>query len=123
MAKNKHHQAGVTLVETLVALAILGAVTSSILVLIAQNTRFEADARERVFAAAAADNIMVETLLDTTSLDTGEEIGVARFREYEWEYRRRVSETPVEDVVRIDIRVLSAAEQSIANVTTLKDQQ
>ena len=45
MVNNKHFQDGITLVETLVALAILGAVTSSIVVLIAQNTRFEADAR------------------------------------------------------------------------------
>lgn len=116
-------QAGITLVETLVAIAIMGVVASSTLVLIAQNTRFTSDARERMFASVAADNVMVETLLNTTDLSVGEEIGVARFRGYEWEFRRRITEVNIEGVWRIDIIVENADGQSIANITSLRGAQ
>ena len=41
-SKRRAGQHGITLVETLVALAVMGLVTVAILILIGQNTRFTA---------------------------------------------------------------------------------
>lgn len=114
-------QSGVTLVETLVALAIMGLVTASILVLIGQNTRFTASAQDRTYASIAADNLMVEALAHSGVIEIGETSGDINFAAREWRYRRTISETSVRNLLRIDIQILDGVEgQVIANVTTLR---
>ncbi len=112
---------GVTLVETLVALAIMGLVTVSILVLVGQNTRFIASAQDRTYASIAADNLMVQALADRRPLETGEELGDIEIAGRGWRYRRVVTETGIDGVYRLDIQILDGNEQQVlANATTLK---
>ena len=118
-------QRGVTLVETLVALAIMGLVTTSILILIGQNTRFAASAQERTIASIAVDNLMVETLALSGAIETGEETGEVTVGARKWRYRRIVTESGVSNLFRIDIQVFSETaenntEQVIARATTLR---
>ncbi len=118
-AANK--QRGITLVETLVALAIMGLVTASILVLVGQNTRFTASAQDRTYASIAADNLMVEALAAPGPVVTGEEFGDINVAAREWRYRKTVAETGVSGLVRIDINVLGEdGDQVLANATTLR---
>ena len=114
-------QRGVTLVETLVALAIMGLVTSSLLVLVGQNTRFLTSARDRTYASIAIDNLMVESLAISSRLEFGEEFGQIEVAGREWEFRRTITETGVINVSRIDIAVFSpGSQQVIANASTLR---
>ncbi|MBT8473718.1 MAG: type II secretion system minor pseudopilin GspI [Marinicaulis sp.] len=120
MAK-RNRQEGITLVETLVALAVMGLTATAILVLIGQNTRFATDAREQTFAAIALDNLMVETLLDPNLNETGEEVGPVIYDGYEWNFRRTITDTPIDGIVRIDLVITDVATaQVIARATTLR---
>ena len=121
MSAPKHRkQLGLTLVETLVALAVMGLVAASVLTLIGQNTRFASDARERMYAEIALDNIMVETLALSDTLsdqDTGE-ISVAG-RNFTW--TRTITQTGIGGVRRIDVSVNApGGAQTLARATTLR---
>lgn len=113
-------QRGVTLVETLVALAIMGLVTTAILILIGQNTRFTANAFERTYASIAADNLMVETLARTSSVELGEETGEIIVSGQSWPFTKVISETAIEGAYLVDIRVhATSSDQVIARATTI----
>ena len=123
VAANK--QRGITLVETLIALAIMGLVTTTILVLVGQSTRFTAAAQDRAYASIAADNLMVQELALSGSVETGEEFGDVEIAAREWKYRRIVTETGVTDLFRVEIQIIAEVqegegEQVIARVTTLR---
>ena len=114
-------QRGMTLVEVLVALAILGFVAAAVLSLISQNTRFVAAAEERMIASMLADNLMVEALATATRLEQGVSDGQTEFGGRSWTYSQTVTEIGVTRLVRVDIIVRdSAGRQSLASATTLK---
>ena len=117
--RQRKRQKGVTLVETLVALAVMGLVAGSVLALVAQNTRFAAAARDRTFAAVAADNIMVRELVLSGPIEIGERFGETEVAGREWAYRVTVIESGVDNIFRIDVDILDG-EQAIANVVTLR---
>lgn len=112
---------GMTLIEVLVALAILGLVAAAIVALIGQNTRFITDAEERVLAGMLADNLMVEALARTTPLERGTSEADHAFARRAFRATTTVTEAGGEDVVRIDIAIASAASsQTLARATTIK---
>lgn len=114
-------QRGVTLVETLVALAVMGFVVSSLLVLIGQNTRFSAAMRDKTFAQIAADNLMVEALILSEALEIGETEGEIEISGAPMKYRRIIGETWVGDVLRIDITVAAPdSEQTLAQAVSMR---
>lgn len=117
-------QKGITLVETLVALAVMGLVTSSILALIAQNTRFTAAARDRTYASIAADNLMVRELALEQQIELGDQFGETEAAGRDWPYRITIIESGVEDLYRIDVDILDeTGEQVIASAVTLRREQ
>ncbi|WP_375202897.1 type II secretion system minor pseudopilin GspI [Hyphococcus sp.] len=100
-------QQGVTLVETLVALAVMGFVIGALLVLLGQNTRFASAMRDRTMASIAADNLMVEAMVLRDAAEIGESEGEVTIGGETLRYRRAVIETGVEDIVRIEIDILA----------------
>ncbi len=120
-ADRKYAQAGVTLVETLVALAVMGFVISGLLVLVGQNTRFAAAMEDKTYAAVAADNLMVEALTLTSALEIGEIEGGVSVGDRPMQYRRVVSEAGVEGVLRIDIEITAPqSDQVLAGAVSLR---
>lgn len=115
----RSRQGGITLVETLVALAIMGLTTSAILVLVGQNTRFAAQANERVYASIAADNLMVEALALNGPVDSVEEEGTVTVADREYQFKKTIAETGVINVVRVDIEMLTPEGQSLSRAQTL----
>lgn len=106
-------QRGVTLVETLVALAVMGFVVGALLVLIGQNTRFSAAMRDKTMAQIAADNLMVEAMVKSDALVIGETEGDIEIGGELMRYDRVIVETGVGDVLRIEISVSSAADGQV----------
>lgn len=114
-------QRGLTLVEVLVALAILGLVAAAIMALIAQNTRFLSAAEDRLVAGILLDNEMTEALARTERFELGDEAREADFGGRPWIVERRVIESGIEGVIRLEVNVKERTRGQIAaSATTLK---
>ena len=121
---SRNSQRGLTLIETLVALAIMGFVAASILVLVGQNTRFAAAARDRTYAAIVADNVMVREMALAGPIEVGEIFGETELAGRAWPYRVTIVETAVAGVLRIDVDVFDEeGGQVIASALTLRKVQ
>ena len=113
-------QSGLTLVETLVAMAILAAVAISAYALLSQGANFAASERDRLSASIVADNLMVEELLDEASPDLGEDSGEVQFAGRVFEWSAIISESG-EDLRRIELTVrLQGSPQVLARLETVK---
>lgn len=120
-ADPSHRERGITLVETLVALAVMGFVIAGLLALVGQNTRFAASMQDRTYASIAADNLMVEAMTLQGATELGVIDGEIAVGDRVWAFERTVSETTVEDMVRIDIEITPVGgEQVLAHATTLR---
>jgi len=117
---NANRQRGLTLIETLVALLVMGLTTVSILVLVGQNTRFAMQANERMYASVAVDNEMVKALIYSGRLETGTEEGDATTAGREFKFRKTITETAVPGLIRIDIEILSPSGQVLARAQTVR---
>lgn len=96
---------GFTLVEVLVAVAVLAVTLSAFIVggsRYADNGRYLQD---RTLALWVARNRMVEYHIAQEWPDTGNEEGTESMGGREWEWQARISESPDSAVRRIDIEV------------------
>lgn len=69
----RRRQSGMTLVETLVALAILTSVVISAYAMLVQSARFAVAEQDRLIAAIVADNEAAKLMIRQAPLDQGEE--------------------------------------------------
>ena len=123
-AQTRKTQRGLTLIETLVAMAILGLVVTAILALISQSARFMSASEDRVAAGILADNLMVEAMANAAPLERGDAEEPTSFVGAEWITKQTVTDTGVDGLVRIDIAVRRAdSAQVLATATTLKAEQ
>lgn len=114
-------QRGLTLIETLVAMAILSLVVTAILGLIGQSSRFMSTSEDRVIAGVLVDNLMVETMAGAAPLERGEAESEIEFAGANWIARQTVNEIGVDGLVRVDLAVRRAdSAQVLAAATTLK---
>lgn len=113
-------QKGLTLIETLVALAILAGVVLAAYAMVAQSSRFAALEQERLIASIIADNRAAEMLLRAAPPDQGEEAIDVEAAGRKWVAKSLVTEAG-EDLLRVEISVTRAGdEQALARVDTLR---
>lgn len=121
MTTKRSRARGFTLIETLVALAILGAVVTAVLALISQSARFVATSEDRLLAGVLADNLMVDALAGAAPLERNETEAEVEFAGSLWATRQLIVETGLAGVVRIDVSVRRAgSQQTLAAATSLK---
>ncbi len=114
-------QRGLTLVETLVALAILAGVVLAAYSMIAQSARFAAIEQERLIAGIVADNQTTQTLLSAAPPSQGEEVTEIEAAGRKWTVTRVVTEAS-EDLLRVDIAVRGdGGVQILARVKSLRE--
>jgi general secretion pathway protein I len=106
---NLRVRSGFTLIEVLVALAVvalalLGLTRTAAL----QVNDFDA-LRERTLAGWVASNVLTETRLASALPATGQSDGRVEFAAHAWRWTRDVSATPDPEIRRIDIRVFAGA--------------
>lgn len=112
---------GFTLVETLVALLVLGLVGAAAIALVGQNLRAAASVENRLYASILADNAMVDALARDGALERGETDEAAELAGRKWTIVRTVSDAPVAGLARIDVAVrLEGGAQTFARATTLR---
>lgn len=96
---------GFTLLEMLVAMAVLSLGALALLNLAGQNTRAAGVMEERLFAAVVAENRAVEALTSPAPPTFGEATGTERAGSLDLRWTRRVSPTAQPGMVRIEVRV------------------
>jgi general secretion pathway protein I len=113
-------RSGFTLVEVLVAIAILGLVAVSVFALIGQSTNLNVAAEQHSLAAIAADNVMVERLSLSAPLEKGSSSGQVELGGRQWKYSVEVLDSGVSGVVRINVAIRNNRDQILASISTLK---
>lgn len=114
---------GLTLIETLVALAILAGVVLSVYVVLGQSTQFAATEQERLIAGVVADNEMIDLLIRPQPPSQGEEETTVGMAGRDWRVRRTVLAAG-DDLLSIRVSVTRASDgQTLARIETLRSAQ
>ncbi len=98
-------QSGFTLLEILIALAILALSLSATIKAVSDFTGNQAYLRDRTLAIWVARNVLVEHQVESVWPGSGERKGLMDMSEREWRWQARYSNTDEPDLRRIDIEV------------------
>lgn len=120
MRCNRRVQAGLTLVEVLVATLVLGTAVSAFLALMGQQAANADALRENILARIAAENAMVEVLLaESRGTREGQgEITVGE-RTFLWEAVRAPAPLDGIDILTVSV-TLDEGERILASLETLR---
>ena len=112
---------GFTLIEILVALAVLSLSAMALLNLAGENTRTAAAVEARTLAAVIAENRAVEALVAPSPPALGRSGGADRLADRTWRWARLVSRTADPKILRIDVLVQAPdARRTAAEVTVFR---
>jgi general secretion pathway protein I len=116
---SRHGQAGFTLIEMIVGLAVLSLGLVALLNVTGENVRAAGTIREAVVGQIVAENHLVEAMLAGEELEAGTTTGEEGMAGRRWTWRRIVSPTANAGMQRIDVSVHPAdgADQGRAAAT------
>ncbi len=118
---HRRRQCGMTLIEVLVAFAILSGLALSVLTLVGQNAQYMLTAEEKLLASIAADNLLTNDLAIRETPPAGETEGSVTIAERPFAFRRVTVEIG-ERAVMIDYEVRRAgSEQVLSRASALKE--
>ncbi len=98
-------QLGMTLIEVMVALAIIGLALTAATVSIGQVISSANSMRDRTYANWIAQNQLAEIRLAGELPRTGRTTGEVFYAGVDWVWEANVSETGVENLLRVDVSV------------------
>jgi general secretion pathway protein I len=107
----KSRRKGFTLVEVLVALAIVSIALMSALRAAGQGTNNVGELRSRLLAGWVAENLLAEHRARADWLPLGVQRGSAREGGLDFSWREEIIATPNAAFRRVDVRVFAAAEE------------
>ncbi|MDQ2696256.1 MAG: type II secretion system minor pseudopilin GspI [Pseudomonadota bacterium] len=103
---------GFTLLEVLVALAVLAVALSALIKAAGESAANVAYLRDRTFAVWVATNVANANLRDADWPAVGSSDGSTELAGREWRWERRVSDTSQEDLRRLDIIVTAPGDDA-----------
>jgi general secretion pathway protein I len=99
---------GFTLIEVVVAMAVVALGMMAVFRVVHDTVNNSAYLRDRTFATWIADNRLVELRLGTELPSVDRTEGEVEFANQQWRWVASVSQTPVAELRRIDVRVRRA---------------
>lgn len=118
---NMKRQRGMTLIEVLVAFAILSGIALSVLTLVGQNAQYMLTAEEKLLASIAADNLLTNDLALRETPSAGERDGQITIADRPFAFRRIVVEIG-ERAVMIDYEIRRQdGEQVLSRASAMKE--
>lgn len=109
---------GFTLIEVMVAMAIAALGLAAVAASVSQMVDAGAAMQQRSYASWIAQNKIAEMRLANVIPDVSESSGDTIFANREWIWRATVSDTGVENLFRVDVRVgLAGGDENIRTVT------
>ncbi len=110
-------QAGFSLIEVLVALAVIGIAVGALLTVQSESARTMTALEQRHLAQIVAENRMVEQRLGPPP-PVGTTEGTMRLADRQWRWRMQVRRTAEAELNRIELSVTAAeADQVLARLT------
>lgn len=110
---------GFTLLEVLVALAVLAIAMAALIKGGAENTRAAAYLRDKTLAQWVAMNVIAEQRLSAGWPSTGTKRGMEEMAKHEWHWELKVAETFDEDVRRLEVAVRGSDDKEGAPLINL----
>ena len=103
--KNKHRQAGFTLVEILVSLAIMSVVLGALIQAAGASANNAGRLRDRTIAQWVGSNRLAEMQISGTFPDTGSKNGNTEMLGNTWYWKTVVQKVEDDDLRRVDIEI------------------
>ncbi len=110
---------GFTLLEVLVALAVLAFAMAALIKTGAENARSAAYLRDKTLGQWVAMNVIAEQRLEAAWPATGTKHGSEEMALHEWFWELRVAETFDEDVRRLEVAVRATDDKQQGPLVTL----
>jgi general secretion pathway protein I len=115
----KRRSDGFTLLEVLVALAVLAVTMGAVIKAVGGYTANQAYLRDRILATWVARNVLVEQQVKDSWPGVGDLRGSAKMGGREWGWLGKVSQTEEEDLRRLDVEIRPIDEEDSAPIAVL----
>lgn len=112
-------QRGFTLIEVLVALAIIATALFALSRVVGQTVNHTSYLDEKVIASWVAQNLIADIELYPDRVEPGTSKGTAEMAGREWPWERRVEATEDPDLKRVEISVSSEKYRKISPLVTM----
>jgi general secretion pathway protein I len=103
----RRHAAGFTLLEVLIALAVLALSMGAAIKAVSDYTNNQAYLRDRTMAMWVARNVLVQFQVENEWPDVGESKGTEDMGRREWRWLAVISQTEEAELRRLDVKVFS----------------
>jgi general secretion pathway protein I len=103
----RRHAAGFTLLEVLIALAVLALAMGAAIKAVSDYTNNQAYLRDRTMAMWVARNVLVQFQVENEWPEVGERKGTEDMGSREWRWLAVISQTEEAELRRLDVKVFS----------------
>ncbi len=111
-------QSGLTLIEVMVSLVVISLALTAAAVSLGQVISSTNSMRDRTYASWIGQNRLAELRLSGELPDTGRTNGEVQYAGVDWRWETNISETGVENLLRIDVSVIAPEREDPAWTVT-----
>ena len=109
---------GFTLIEVMVALVVVALSLSAVMAVVARQVNFASVLQERTYASWIAQNKLAEMRLAGIMPEVSTTSGEVEYGNTSWEWRAVVSETGIENFMRIDVSITHIESEYVIRTVT-----
>lgn len=121
MADRAPADAGFSLLEVMVALAVFSLGALALLNVLGESTRSQTASADRAIARIVAENRLVEAMSLSAPPGPGSTSGIEEAMGRNWAWEMTVAPSPDPAILRIDVRVRAdGGTQTVADLTTFR---